>query len=383
MLKRVVLTLYLSTLVLLPWSWFPPFPWLHVHAQWSDAVFAVTTVAWVFERVRTRSLRLNAIHVMAGVYFTTAVLSLLFGSPDPWSAAPKLLGTAELCMLLIVTSDLASDLEVSRSVSRVVALTSLAAALAAMVGLILFYAGIPTQLVGSYGDLIPSHLYARVESGTYNPNLLTSYCIFASAVVAREHANLSRKARRIVQIALWITVLLTFSRAILGFILGAILRTSRVRQRPALMALAAVACLSIIVTLTVWNLSFDPTHPLQTHFERDVASSRWQTMTSSLRTLAAHPLFGSGLGTPPGSYRGVPMNAHLTPLNIAAKLGIPALAAFVSIVVLIWRRRPRPTDFAVWGGLAGLALDGLAQDIESFRHVWVLLGLAAGRSMKK
>ena len=32
-LDRAVLVLYLTSLALLPWAWFPPFPWLHEHAQ--------------------------------------------------------------------------------------------------------------------------------------------------------------------------------------------------------------------------------------------------------------------------------------------------------------------------------------------------------------
>ena len=40
--------------------------------------------------------------------------------------------------------------------------------------------------------------------------------------------------------------------------------------------------------------------------------------------------------------------------------------------------RARPTILPFGVVLAGLALDGLAQDVEDFRHVWVLLGVAAG-----
>jgi len=47
---------------------------------------------------------------------------------------------------------------------------------------------------------------------------------------------------------------------------------------------------------------------------------------------------------------------------------------------MLWRRRWRPTDLAIWSGLAGLLLDGLAQDVESFRHLWVMIGLADARS---
>ncbi len=46
------------------------------------------------------------------------------------------------------------------------------------------------------------------------------------------------------------------------------------------------------------------------------------------------------------------------------------------MVFCLWRARARPTDLALWGMLAGIGLDGLGQDVEDFRHVWVALGLA-------
>jgi hypothetical protein len=45
--------------------------------------------------------------------------------------------------------------------------------------------------------------------------------------------------------------------------------------------------------------------------------------------------------------------------------------------VALWRGRSRPTDVAIWSGLAALMIDGLAQDVDHFRHVWVMVGLAA------
>jgi hypothetical protein len=57
-------------------------------------------------------------------------------------------------------------------------------------------------------------------------------------------------------------------------------------------------------------------------------------------------------------------------------MGLPALAGLGLAVFSVWRARARPTDLATWGMLAGLALDGLGQDIEDFRHAWVALGLA-------
>ena len=72
----------------------------------------------------------------------------------------------------------------------------------------------------------------------------------------------------------------------------------------------------------------------------------------------------------------MPFRAHLTPLNIAATMGLPALAAFAFLILTLWRNRRRPTPIATWSGMAGLTVDALAQDVEHFRHVWAMIGFA-------
>ncbi len=374
---RLTSALFLCTLFLLPWAWFPPFPWLHVHAQWGDAVFAVTAVSWAIEKWKSGDWpRFRPVHTALGFYLALAAASLLLASPERQAGSLKLLGMAELCMLLVITSDLASRPGMLQAIARVVAVTTLLTVIAAFAGLILFYSGAETNLIGPYGDLVESRRYARVQAGLYHPNLLGSYCIFAFSVVSRQKDALPRWLRRAVLIGLCGTVVLTFSRAMIGFGLAAVIGTARGRAKRRMAALYAVVSLSIIAALTIWNLSLDPTRPLGLHIKTAEPASRWETLTSSLRTLADRPLLGSGLGTSPGVYRGSPFDAHLTPLNIAATLGLPALLAFVSVAILLWCNRRRPADLALWGGLAGLALDSLAADIEEFRHVWLMLGLA-------
>jgi hypothetical protein len=140
-----------------------------------------------------------------------------------------------------------------------------------------------------------------------------------------------------------------------------------------------VVFLLLIVSATFWKPNLDPTHPFDIRVEQ-VASTRFQAATSSLISLATHPVFGTGLSTHPGVARGLPFDAHLTPVNIAGTLGLPALIAFAFLIATLWMRRSRPTDLAIWGGLAGLALDGLAQDVEDFRHVWVMIGVTDAKS---
>jgi len=379
--SRVPVAFYLATLFLLPWSWFPPFPWFHEHAQWSDVCFAVTAAAWIAARWRAGDRpRLRPLHLALLGYFGAATFSLALGGPVRAAGAVKLLGIAELCLLTVVTSDLVSRAGVPRLAGRTILLTSLLTAAAALTGFIVFLSGGETLLVGRYGDLVASPWYARVQAGLYHPNLLASFCIFSSAVIAREDSDVPVWLRRATQAALWAAILLTFSRGVLAFVVAAAIRGARTRRRRVVTTALVACCLGIMMVLTVWNISVNPMRPFEVHVDNSEPSSRWQAITSSLRTLGLHPLGGSGLENAPGRYRAEPFDAHLTPLNIAATMGLPALAAFVALLVILWRTRGHPIDVALWSGMAAMLIDGLTQDIEDFRHLWVMIGLLDAES---
>ena len=379
-LSRAVVALYIAAIALLPWTWFPPFPWLHEHAQWGDVVFAAASALWAAERWRRGHLpRPRPAHIAVALYLLFALLSFLLTNPHQAAGAWKLLGIAELCALAFMTSDIAARPTAERAIARAVAATSLVTAAAAVAGLLLFYAGVETRLVGTYGDLEPSQWYARAQAGFFHPNLLASFAIFASAIISRPTSGLPARVRRAALAALWLTVFLTFSRGILAFLLAAAIRSPRAGRSRAIVCAMAAVTLAVMLTLSIWNLKINPAAPLDVQFDSQ-PSSRREAATSSLKTLTAHPLTGSGPGARPGSYRGGPFDAHSTPINIAATYGLPALIAFTSLVIMLWRGRKRPTDLALWGGFAGLLLDGLAQDVEDFRHVWVMFGLAAAHS---
>ncbi|HWN98234.1 MAG TPA: hypothetical protein VNS63_03085, partial [Blastocatellia bacterium] len=192
--------------------------------------------------------------------------------------------------------------------------------------------------------------------------------------------ELPSSLRRLTIAMLWITVLLTFSRGAIGFGLAVIIRAANNRFRRIVAGVSAVAAVALICSMSLWHLSLDPSHPRALHFDFSVPSSRRQAVVTTLHTITASPLSGSGVGSSPGLYDGVPFDAHMTAVNIAGTLGLPALIAFAATLTLLWRNRSRPTDLALWSGFAGLAVDALAQDVEDFRHVWVLLGLAASKS---
>ena len=127
--------------------------------------------------------------------------------------------------------------------------------------------------------------------------------------------------------------------------------------------------------LTVGRLQLDPLKPPTISYVVPDPGNRREAFVTSLTTLEHHPLFGIGPGALPGLNAGAPFRAHFTPLNVAATLGLPALCALIAMFVLLWPSRRRPTDVALWSALAGVCIDGLAQDIDHFRHVWVLIGL--------
>ncbi|MFN0121634.1 MAG: O-antigen ligase family protein [Blastocatellia bacterium] len=375
-LPRLVTALCLLTLFLLPWCWFPPFPWLHEHGQWSDVVFALTALAWACERLCARQWPVwRGADAALAVYLALAALSWALVTKDKTAGALKLLGMAELCALALITADLCARPGVMVMLVRVTVATTLLTCLAAWLGLALFYAGWDTRLTGTYGDLMASAWYARVQAGTYHPNLLANFCIYALAVTGQRENALPAWWRRVSLAALCVTVLLTFSRGILGFGLALLLQNARTANIKKLAGAYAAVCFVLLICMTMWNLSLNPARPLAASIGDSSDSVRWQTMTSAWQTFVAHPWLGTGPATVAGHGKQQPMDAHMTPLNIAATLGAPALAAFAAVFVLLWRGRRRPLNMALWGGLAGVALDAVASDVEDFRHVWALIGM--------
>jgi len=61
-------------------------------------------------------------------------------------------------------------------------------------------------------------------------------------------------------------------------------------------------------------------------------------------------------------------------------MGVPSLATFVALLVILWRARGHPINVALWSGMAAMLPDGLTQDIEDFRHRWVMVRLIDAES---
>lgn len=338
-------------------------------------VFAAAAILWAVDRARERAWpRVGRAEIGMALYLGMAVLSLLRADPRPASGAAKLLGLSMLVVLAVITAEVVPRIGVP-AVARTLAATTLGTSAAALAGVGLLLAGVATPFVGTYGDLVPG-AYARAQAALPHPNLLASFCIFAYGVVARDDAGLSPRLRRLTTAAVALTSLLTFSRGILALGLAALVRHADTPGERRRATVAGVLFVLLFGVLSWTHVALDPTRPWELRL-LETPSPRRQALVSSVETLRAHPFLGTGPGRSPGTKDGAPFDAHCTPLNVAATLGLPALFGFLLIPLALWRQRPRPTDRATWGMLAGFALESLGHDVEDFRHVWVAFGLAA------
>ena len=370
--------LYLGALALLPWASFPSFPWLNENAQWSDVLVLAAALAWLAEQRRQALHRPTTAELLLGVFIALAGLSWLFAPIGYGGTFGDLIGACELAVIAYLTSRFAADRWAFGLIVRVVTGTSLLVVGAALLGVVLFYANVESALVSGYSGLDTSASYVRVEAAMEHPAALGSYCIFASAVIAQGADALPRWLRLGAQLALALMVVLTFSRAIVGFVLAALIRVADTPRRRMVAAAAAVVCVAV---MALGTFADTPNGPFSLRVSTDHPPPRSKELTSSIETAADRPLLGTGPGSFPGLDPGIGRRqAHDTPVGIAATLGIPALLVLIAFLAVLWRDRTRPTNRATWGGLAGLGVDGLGQDIEHFRHVWVLIGLAWAQS---
>jgi hypothetical protein len=376
--REPAFALYLAALATLGFKWLSPVSPLYERGIWSDVLVAASAAAWAWALARSgRKPRIRAFHVGLGLYLAAGAFSAAFATHHG-TAALNLLLMAELCVLALLTSEFASDPRRLNAIVLVVVVVSLYTAALAAAGLGLFYAGIHTSLLGAYGKLTPASDYARVAAGFESGPLLSSFCIFASAVVARRDVAVPPGLRLGTQIALGALVVLTFSRAVIGFATALVIRAAYERRSSRRVRVAAVAfvvaSIGVLALLSAGRLHLDPSRPATARYTLPDPHGRRENAAASLDTLADHPFVGTGPGSLPG--HGDEARAHLTPLNIAATMGLPALAAMTFLLAALWRNRRRPTPIATWSGLAGLGIDGLGQDIDHFRHVWVLIGFA-------
>lgn len=374
--QRPSFALYLAALAMFPFQWLSPFS--YEQAGWPDVFIAAAVAAWILEAVRARRVsRPRAVHYALAAYFLFVVLSGLISTAPRAASARNVVTSAELIFIAVLTSDYARSSSGRGAIARVTLWVTFVAAVEALIGLLLFYLGDTTSLVAGFSTYFKtSSVYTRVAAGFYSPPLLGSFCIFASAVLALDDNGLSRRMRFTGQVVLTLLVLATISRPVIAFAMALAIREAHrrgTRRARRVVTASVVAGVTVLIALTVLPFSLDPLRPPSS---KPGINPRLAFIESAGHSISAHPLLGQGPGSLAANWYGRPYRAHFTPLNVAATTGLLSLLALVALVILLWWRRRRPTNVAIWSGLLGLGVDGLTQDIEHFRHVWMAFGMA-------
>lgn len=335
----------------------PPVP---VHAAWADgamlACAGLVALAAATGRLRLSSAGGAALAAVAYVAWATV-------SAARHGGLVKVLGLAELACVLVAAATLARDEALRDRVLR--AWIGAAAALALV--------GLAAGALAQRGvDVAPLHVgdgelgWRFRPAGLQRVGLLAELLLVPLLACAADGRRLFGRWRGPLAVLFAVTLLLGATRTILAAAVGLL-----ALRAPRRVALAGTAAL-LVVSLASVRLDVHGT---------GAPGIRARIWASAAQTIAAHPLTGVGPAAPV-AVAGWPgpddpprvWDAHATWLNVAAQYGLPALAAFACVFALTLRRAsPRLLRAA----LIATAFDAVTIDVEDFRHVWLLFGLAA------
>ncbi|HSD89675.1 MAG TPA: O-antigen ligase family protein [Kofleriaceae bacterium] len=376
-LATQTLTLGISLIAL---AWLPPMP--VGGAQLSDA-FCAVGVGLTFlgfwpqlsggmrERSYQRMPRAwLALLVALAAYGVWATLSMIVTH----GSAVRVLGVWWLIIFGLGIAVAAQDPAVELRIRRALIVAAVIGAATGLVGAILFFAGKPTNLLNTAGDLVPGH-YPRIRGTMMRANGLAGL-LGTGILLARD---LEPRLRWLIRGALLLALVFTFSRtwialagtaAVIHFAFGP-------RPSPRTAVLAAIATVGVMLVVSWANVRLDPSHPTTITFA-SIPGTRLVHLREALHTIAAHPLFGVGVGRAAGADG---WQAHFTLANVAGLMGIPAalalLTGFALAVRAAWRaaRAGHATAITLVSVLVLHGFDALARDVEDQRWLWIVMGL--------
>ncbi len=256
------------------------------------------------------------------------------------------------------------------------------AALACLVGLlgsVLMLLGHLTPLSSLRGGDLG--LPWRPKGLCVTTNALAALALVPTLLVFRD-CTLTGRWRRPLQVLFAVTFACSLSRSLLALALGLLLSSQVKRTWKGI----GVATLLLFAFLSV---RLDLYRDARGLVVATTPSLRVRMNTAAWHSLVQHPWLGTGPGSltapvhaPRPTDDLTPMSAHLTWLDVAATLGLPALLAFGLIWVRALSASPRDEiDRLLLIGLYAILFDSLTVDVENFRHLWLLLGLRLRKSL--
>jgi O-antigen ligase len=389
-------------------------PTLHVHGMplmFVDIFFiAIACISGIVLLYRFLYQRKGKYYYLVSLYFLTLVASAIFSRTGTSSFVMRLMSELYLVSLpVIISMSVVNYHDLRRVVLAwlagttaivVIAVASLSLAMANPVHPYL-------KLVQHHLGSLPLGPFVRYKLTYNNPNMLGAYLTASlmMALLAAARGWIGSTWSMILISGIAMTMVATFSAGIGGGILGgAIWYWAMYRHtRPwfARMVLLAGIVVGIAFVLAQALTPVPYPHPLFTialpGFDLVLSpASRMQAWIDALRTFAAHPITGVGVGmdvahvrfVEPGGARVMLRDAHNVLFSVAASCGLLGVAALMAILIAVWRdtRSSIPQasishtavdlpTFAFGSAILNiLVYQGIGGSFEDARFVWVMIG---------
>jgi hypothetical protein len=208
--------------------------------------------------------------------------------------------------------------------------------------------------------------------------------------------------RALAQGAILLSSYATLARSMAGVGIATLLsRGPKSQERsPGSVVVGALAVVAVMASLFAYTFAIadDPTNP--TSFASQFEAGPYPVLNlAALRMIVDAPLLGHGLGTFPdrfrdyaspdeqrqvGGNRAPVWDPHSAILGLASEQGLLALAAFVGLMVVIYRRLMEGEDpdhrSQAVASLFGLLVGGLFVDWISLKGLWLWLGFLVASS---
>lgn len=398
--------LFLALVFVLPFQTLFQIRIANTAIQFSDLILPILGLAWLFDR--SAKFTWNRFYSLLALFSVAVMLSAFF-STDPETSRIKLLGKFALVGIAFFGFNFVRSTERLRTLTRVWTASSAVVVSCCVAGIFAFYLGFrnpETNVVlhPIFGSL-PAGNYPRVEGFFIFPAILCNYLSVSwwIGLIGLSAGWLKRGITLVFLPLALIASFFTFTPGIGGLFLsnGIFIRQKLSTKAPLFASLAltiGIFASAVVLSAGLVTMFSSESGRLRIPvLEGEIAPShRVAAWTSAIETFRKYPIFGIGIGVPTASAvytdangnRHLLADAHNTYINVLAESGVVGFAAFMSIVLWVtWRVYRSERDdlaHAIIKLCLGLALldaffyQSLTGSYEDQRHIWLLLGVAAG-----